>query len=51
MKTTEKNIQQKIAEAMWHKDECFTIIYSENGAGITIFMRDGSEFNVVITKR
>lgn len=50
MTTTEKDIQHKIAEDMWHRDECFTVLSSAEGEGIMVFMRDETLFRIVVVK-
>ena len=48
--TTEKEIQHMIADDLWKRDECFTVLYSEESADIQVFMRDKAVFRIVVVK-
>jgi hypothetical protein len=50
MTTTEKEIQHMIAEDLWNRDECFTVLYSKESADVKVFMRDETVFRIVVVK-
>jgi hypothetical protein len=50
MATTEKELQHMIAEDLWNRDDCFTVLYSVAGTDVKVFLKDETVFRIVVVK-